>query len=269
MLRLDATTKSLEVVLAGAITTNQLPVVVNWSDGTTSTYTGGNTIANTNGATAVTVVAAPAVSTIRDIDYLSVRNIDTATATVTVQYRISGTAYTLAKITLNVGDQLTYTHADGWFATDSNGARKTVQSTQLQGTATGTINMNGNGLTQPLITNPRFPVTGHGNSGTSAQAFDYSASGAKTITATGNFTLTITNFPTNLYGEMICKLINGGAFTITWGTTVTWVKPDGTETTSLATYLAALTGRTALQTSGTDQFVFWSYDGSTIYGKLI
>jgi hypothetical protein len=170
---------------------------------------------------------------------------------------------------LNIGDQLSYTHAEGWVSIDANGSIKSVQSATLAGTATGAINMAGNAFYSPLMINPLYPVTGHGNSGTTAQAFDYTSSNAKTITATGNFTLTITNFPTNKYGEMICKLVNAGSVTITWGTTVKWIKPDGTETTSLATYLAALTGRTALQTTGTDQFIFWSYDGTTIYGKLI
>jgi len=39
---------------------------------------------------------------------------------------------------------------------------------------------------------------------------------------------------------------------------------------SISVYLAANSGRTSLQASGVDQFLFWSRNaGVTIYGKLI
>ena len=109
-----------------------------------------------------------------------------------------------------------------------------------------------------------------GNSGTSTQTYDYSAGTLQTSTATGNHTIAFSNWPTsgNL-GVLQIILTNGGAYTLTWPT-INWIKPDGTLTTSISTYLSSLTGRSALQTSGTDQFIFWTIDaGTTVYGKIV
>jgi hypothetical protein len=128
VLRLDATTRKLQVVLGGAVTTNELPVVVSYSDKTTLNYTGATQVANTSGATAVDICSAPAASTIRDIDYVSVRNGDTASATVTIRFNDNATLYTIATATLAVGDQLLYVHGSGWAALNSAGALKNVAS---------------------------------------------------------------------------------------------------------------------------------------------
>lgn len=109
-----------------------------------------------------------------------------------------------------------------------------------------------------------------GNSGVAAQNLDYTAGSHQKITATGNHTISTSNWPPagNL-GELLLELVNGGSYTITWPT-INWIKPDGTVTTSISTYLAANTGRTALQSAGTDFLLLWSRDaGATIYGKLI
>lgn len=109
-----------------------------------------------------------------------------------------------------------------------------------------------------------------GNSGTTTQTLDYADGSHQKITATGNHTIATSNWPpTGNTGYLQLDLVNGNAFTVTWPT-INWEKPDGTFTTSIATYLAANGTRTALQTSGTDTFVFWSRDaGATIYGKLV
>lgn len=121
MLRLDSTLRKLQIVLAGAITTNQLPVVVCFSDKTSTTYNGGATVSNTNSTTAVDICAAPGAATIRDIDSITVQNADTAAATVTIRYNDNGTTYSLFKCTLSVGDQIIYTHGQGWKVLDSAG----------------------------------------------------------------------------------------------------------------------------------------------------
>lgn len=109
-----------------------------------------------------------------------------------------------------------------------------------------------------------------GNSGTSTQTLDYTAGSHQKITATGNHTIATSNWPpTGNLGELLLELVNGGAYTVTWPT-ISWIKPDGTTTTAIATYLAANTGRTALQSSGTDFVFLWSANaGTTIYGKLV
>lgn len=128
MIRLDTTTRKLQAVLAGAITTNQLACTVCYSDDNGTTYVGGTQLTNTNSATAVDICDAPGASTVRDIDYLSIRNRDTAAATVTVMLDDNATDYEIVKATLAVGDQLVYTHGDGWRVIDTDGNLKTGSS---------------------------------------------------------------------------------------------------------------------------------------------
>lgn len=53
---LDSTSQSLEVVLAGAVVTNQLPVSVEYVDMTSTATTGGTQLATTNSTTAVSAL---------------------------------------------------------------------------------------------------------------------------------------------------------------------------------------------------------------------
>lgn len=129
MLKLDTTTRKIQAVLGDAVTTNQLPCTVGYSDDNGTTYVGGTQLTNTNSTTAVDICAAPGASTVRDIDYLSIRNRDTAAATVTVMLDDNGTDYEIVKATLAVGDQLIYTHSGGWNTIDSVG--------QIKSSATG------------------------------------------------------------------------------------------------------------------------------------
>lgn len=128
MIRLDTTTRKLQVVLAGAVSTNQLPVVVSYSDKTSTTYNGATQTAQTNGTIAVDICAAPASSTIRDVDYINIYNADTSEATITVRCNDNGTLYQLVKTTLKVGSQITYTHSSGWQMMLSDGSIKSGSS---------------------------------------------------------------------------------------------------------------------------------------------
>jgi hypothetical protein len=127
MLRLDTTTRSLQVALGATVTTAQLPVMVSYSDKTSTTYVGATQVANTNNTTLVTVASAPAASTIRDVDYLSIRNADSMAATVTINmFDTAGSVTTtLVSASLAAGDTLFYTHASGWHSVDRNGLTKT------------------------------------------------------------------------------------------------------------------------------------------------
>lgn len=131
MLRLNSTSKKLQAKLAGAITTSQLPVIVMYSDGTASTYVGGSNLTVTNSTTAVDICPSPAASTVRDVDYLSIKNEDTAATTVTIIYNDSATLYNIITVLLDVGDQLTYTHGEGWHTVKSTGAIKISHSYEL------------------------------------------------------------------------------------------------------------------------------------------
>jgi hypothetical protein len=109
-----------------------------------------------------------------------------------------------------------------------------------------------------------------GNSGTTAQVLNHESAHHYAITATGNFTLSFSNWPANDTGVILLDLVNGGSFTITLPT-INFIKPNGTTTTSLTEYLAALgiSGRTTLQAAGTDRFVFWSIAGATPCGRIV
>ena len=72
MIILSETTDNLQVVLGGAITTNQLQCFTAWRDRTSSTFIAGRTVINTNSTTDVTIAASPAASTQRVIDYISI-----------------------------------------------------------------------------------------------------------------------------------------------------------------------------------------------------
>lgn len=104
----------------------------------------------------------------------------------------------------------------------------------------------------------------------SSITLDAYTAGCYTLTPTGNFSLDIKGFVAGVeYAQYLhLYLVNGGAHTITWNALVVWIKPDGTPTVSIVEYLAANTGRTALQSSGIDQFVFWHKNGVT-NGKLV
>ena len=143
MLRLDSTLRKLQIVLAGVITTNQLPVMVMYSDKTATAYVGAAQLSNTNSTTAVDICAAPAASTVRDVDYVSVRNNDTAEATVTIRYNDNATVYAIATIVLAIGDQLVYTHGTGWMALNSSGQTK---STMAVGSAAAVTNVPAGGI---------------------------------------------------------------------------------------------------------------------------
>ena len=112
MIVLDATTKTIEIDLNGAITTSQLPYTLHYVDLLSSDQSvsavGGND-GTTNSTTAVTMLAAPASGHTRQVKEITVQNADTVAAVVTIQLNNNGTVRTLFKATLDVGDQISYT----------------------------------------------------------------------------------------------------------------------------------------------------------------
>lgn len=121
---LDSTTKSLQLVLAGAVTTNQAVISTDWADNTATTFTAGSSDLLSNNATAVTIVAAPAASTQRVVKEVSVYNADTAPITATVRLNNSGTFRTIVTVTLQTGERLAYSQTDGWRVSTVAGAIK-------------------------------------------------------------------------------------------------------------------------------------------------
>mgnify|MGYP001615884097 CR=1 FL=1 len=136
MIRLDNQNRKLQAVLAGAVTTSQLPVTVSYVDRMVmpanaptpfDQTNGAYKATNTNSATAVDIAIAPsnnATNIVREIDSIEIHNADTVAATVTIQYVDSATTYILISVALAVGDTLFYTHSTGWEAVDINGNTK-------------------------------------------------------------------------------------------------------------------------------------------------
>lgn len=121
MLVLDSVNKSIEIVLAAAITTNQLPVITSYADITTTTFTLGSTDTTTNSMVAVTIVAAPLAATQRQVKLVEVYNYDTMPATVYIRYNNGGTIRIMFQCVLAVGECLVYHEKTGWQITSPQG----------------------------------------------------------------------------------------------------------------------------------------------------
>src|SRR6266571_7836338 len=128
MIILDTTTRSLEFKLGGTVTTNQLPFVSFYTDHTSAAYTPISQNGVSNNTTAVTIVSAPAASTQRAVKYINIRNRDTVSETVTLQYNDNGTIRELFVVVLSVDDTLTYTDVNGWEVINTSGQKKSIAS---------------------------------------------------------------------------------------------------------------------------------------------
>jgi hypothetical protein len=107
------------------------------------------------------------------------------------------------------------------------------------------------------------PITALGNSGTGTVTAAYSATAEGwTLTATGPFTLATSGWPAGRLAGGLLKLTNGGAFSLTT-TGITWIKSDGTETSTFAS-----AGYT-LKSSGADRLALFSFGDGTVYGKVV
>jgi len=133
MIILSNTTDIVEVVLGGAVTTNQARCVASWRDITTTGFSPDRTVILTNNGTPVNAVGSPAASTQRVVDLLNVYNSDTVAATVTVQYNANGTRYTLWSASLASGESVQYVDGYGWQKLAATGGASGVAS--VSGTA--------------------------------------------------------------------------------------------------------------------------------------
>lgn len=119
---LDATDKSLEIVLATIHTSTAPVVITDWVDCTTTTTTPGCTDSVTNGSTAVTIVAAPGASTQRIIKGINVYNGDTVHSSVIIRLNHNSTYCIVYDGVLGPGDVLKWTSSVGWHILDNTGA---------------------------------------------------------------------------------------------------------------------------------------------------
>lgn len=138
---LDATAKSIEIILGEAHTTSALPVVVAYVDLTTTTTTAGGSDTATNGTTAVTIVSAPAASTQRKINSISVTNDDTVPHDVTVRLNNNTTMRNIVTVTLQVGNTLEFRDTNGWKTLTAGAAilQGDATASEIAYTPTGSI----------------------------------------------------------------------------------------------------------------------------------
>jgi len=103
MLVLDATSKSLRMVLGEAHTTNPVDFTVAYADEVSSVFTAGGGPAQSNGTTNAELLAAPGASTQRVVKEITIFNNDTVSHAVTLYYRVTATDYVFYKETLAAG----------------------------------------------------------------------------------------------------------------------------------------------------------------------
>lgn len=120
MILLDSS-DTLEVLLAGAITTSQGVLYAAYADIASdgSTFAPGSASGATNSTTAVTWVGSPASGQVRQIKYLSLYNADTASMTVTVRVVDNATNRILIKTTLAAGARLEFVDGAGFGTTSA------------------------------------------------------------------------------------------------------------------------------------------------------
>lgn len=119
MIYLDSTTKNLQAVLSGAITTSQPEGSAYYYDitpqSTTNLRRGGVKVTVFNSTTDVNLVEAPVMQgTSRNIHTLFIHNKDTVAVTITIKIDDGGTETILVKQAVSVGESLVYEDGRGW-----------------------------------------------------------------------------------------------------------------------------------------------------------
>ncbi len=120
----DATTQTIEIKLAGAVSTTELPIILTYIDGEASNFFPKLQHSISNGTTEVTILDAPEERGKRMVKSMTIRNVDTATATVIVQLADGATNREIVKIALLVDETLQYTDATGFKVIDTDGNTK-------------------------------------------------------------------------------------------------------------------------------------------------
>lgn len=166
MIILDSVNKSLEVLLGGSVTTNQLPFTVSFIDTNAAQVLTEND-GITNNASAVTMISAPAANKARIVKNIAIHQTDTVSATITIRLNNSGTFRTIFKATLSVDDNLIYTDNGGFQVFDLNGNVKQSLLTLPLSVTNGGTGVNTLGAHGVLVGEgaSNVAVTGAGSSG--------------------------------------------------------------------------------------------------------
>jgi len=200
MIILDTTTRSLEVDLNGAVTTNQLPFVASYVDINQSTFAMSAMSSNTgasNNTTAVTLVAAPGATTSRVLKYLSIKNSDTVATLLWIQVNDNSTLREIWKGTLAVGDTLVYVDSLGFNVLNSSGQIKTGSGISSIGSSTDNALVRWDGTGGTAIQNSGSTLDDSGNlalagnlvvSGTGPHGLGGAANATNQFTQSGTYT---------------------------------------------------------------------------------
>lgn len=119
-MKLTTTNDKLQIVLGGAVTTNQLQCLTTYKIYTATTTTDGKLPVNTNNTTDVDLAGAPASGETYDIQNINVYNRDTVSAMVTIKLDVSGTETIVHKAVIGVGDTLSWSAEGGWKNSTNN-----------------------------------------------------------------------------------------------------------------------------------------------------
>ena len=126
MITLVSTAQKLQVVLAGSSSSTGAQINASFYDenqeGVDTKQGSKQTVSNNT--TDVDIVAAPAQNFVRNVEYISIYNADTITATVTVKIDDGGTETIIIKAALATLESMHYDNQGGWYALTAAGARK-------------------------------------------------------------------------------------------------------------------------------------------------
>lgn len=121
---LDLTTHTLEIKLAGAVATTELPIVLAFIDGESSNFFPKMQHSISNGTTDVTILDAPEPRGKRMVKFMYIRNVDTASVTLTLQLADSATNREIYKVIMLQDETLIYTDTTGFKIIDTDGNTK-------------------------------------------------------------------------------------------------------------------------------------------------
>jgi len=130
MIILDTTSKSLEVILGGSVSSVEPSWVSAYVEVTTATMALDAVSASdgaANGSTAVTMVAAPASGKVRQVKALYIYNADGAGVTLTVRLNNGGTFRTLFTAVLATLETLRFSES-GWQVFTADGELKVANT---------------------------------------------------------------------------------------------------------------------------------------------
>lgn len=119
-MKLTTINDKLQIVLGGAITTNQLQCLTTYKVYTTSTTVDGKVAINTNNTTDVDLAGPPNSGETYDIQNINIYNKDTVAATVTIKLDVSATETILYKGVVGVNDVISWSAESGWKNTSNN-----------------------------------------------------------------------------------------------------------------------------------------------------